>query len=174
MEERQSPKLSVVGSSPITPAIPEVGKYCPRCKDFFSFEVFGSRKKRGKFQPQPYCPECTKAYRREHYISCPEPYKKRAKENNPARRKENRAIVYDYLKTHPCVDCGQTDVRVLEFDHIANKLSGVALLMTSGKNRLLAEIAKCEVRCSNCHTIITGKRAGVWWTKLPEFEPHVR
>lgn len=169
MEEHQSPKLSDVGSSPITPAIPDGGKYCPRCKDFFTFEVFGSRKKAGKFQPQPYCPECTKAYRREHYASYPEPYKQRAKESNPIRRQENRSIVYDYLKKHPCVDCGETDVRVLEFDHIADKESGVALLMTSGKRRLLREIAKCEVRCANCHTLITGRRAGVWWTKLPEF-----
>lgn len=159
----------LVGSSPAAPAIPEGGKTCPRCKEFFSFEVFGSRKKAGKFQPQPYCPECTKAYRREHYHSKPGPYKQRALHNNPKRREDSRVVIYEYLKSHPCVDCGNSDVRVLEFDHLRDKVRGVAQLMGCSKDRIMEEIEKCEVRCCNCHMIITGKRAQYWWTKLPEF-----
>lgn len=68
--------------------------------------------------------------------------------------------VKEYLLEHPCVDCGNTDIRVLEFDHrepakksftICRKVcsDGVSLLT------LAKEVAKCDVRCANCHRIRT-------------------
>jgi hypothetical protein len=52
-----------------------------------------------------------------------------------------------------CVDCGERDVVVLEFDHIGNKRSNVTVLAWSvcSLARLQEEIACCEVRCCNCH-----------------------
>ena len=42
---------------------------------------------------------------------------------------------------------------VLEFDHInpEEKISNVSDLMKFSINKVKKEIAKCEVRCANCH-----------------------
>ncbi len=85
-----------------------------------------------------------------------EAYKTRAKCKN-----RNRQIVIEHLQNHPCVDCGITDIRVLEFDHVRGKKLGNiswAVQQTWSKERLLDEISKCEVRCCNCHRIVTIER----------------
>ena len=75
-------------------------------------------------------------------------------------RRRNAAIVRK-AKAGGCVDCGIKDPRVLDFDHIHGaKLASIAKLAgTAGlPTRLLNEIAKCEVRCANCHRITTAER----------------
>lgn len=77
-----------------------------------------------------------------------------------------RRWLADYLRAHPCIDCGFTDIRALEFDHREpeDKGSSVAVLARSGYplDRVVAEIAKCDVRCANCHRIRTHHQRG-WW-----------
>ena len=73
----------------------------------------------------------------------------------------NRNIVDEYLQSHPCVDCGNTDIRVLEFDHVRGvKIGSIAhsVHRVWPVERLLLEIEKCEIRCCNCHRIATIER----------------
>ncbi len=68
-------------------------------------------------------------------------------------RRRNFLFLLDHLKRTPCVDCGEADPVVLDFDHIGTKRSGVVQLAdreTSIAN-LEREIGECEVRCANCH-----------------------
>ena len=60
-----------------------------------------------------------------------------------------------------CVDCGERRLCVLDFDHVGGKDASVMVLAHSGYGlaRLQSEIAKCEVRCANCHRRRTA-RAG--------------
>jgi hypothetical protein len=90
-------------------------------------------------------------------------------------RKRLKQYVLDYLKTHPCVDCGQTNPLVLDFDHRdpAEKDDSIARIVsdTGALPRLLAEIEKCDVRCSNCHRIRHAANRSVHITKKdPEWE----
>jgi hypothetical protein len=66
------------------------------------------------------------------------------------------------LATHPCVDCGESDPVVLEFDHrdpAAKSFSiGDALGKTWQWEKIAAEIAKCDVRCANCHRRRTARQ----------------
>ena len=73
----------------------------------------------------------------------------------------------EYLADHPCVDCGESDLRVLDFDHRegVSKHNEVMKLAHDGYSiaRVLAEIAKCDVRCRNCHARVTYARQGYTW-----------
>ncbi len=86
---------------------------------------------------------------------------------NDTRSAINRRLLCAYLLKHPCVDCGQTDIRVLEFDHVRGKSASITNLLknTAMWETIEAEIAKCEVRCVNCHRIKTSERGG-WWRHL--------
>ena len=67
-----------------------------------------------------------------------------------------RFFVNTYLSLHPCVDCGEADIRALEFDHVRGRKSwGIGHMVGRGmsERRLKAEINKCEVRCANHHRI---------------------
>ena len=70
--------------------------------------------------------------------------------------------IYDYLSTHPCVDCGETNPIVLEFDHLGDKTDTIAHMVGMGVSleRIKKEVAKCEVRCANCHRIKTVNERG--------------
>ena len=63
---------------------------------------------------------------------------------------------------HGCVDCGYNEHAIaLQFDHIAdNKKDSVSNLIRSDYSwkTILEEIKKCEVRCSNCHAVMTARR----------------
>ena len=69
-----------------------------------------------------------------------------------------------------CVDCGYNEHAVaLQFDHIENnKKASVSNLIRSDYawSTILKEIRKCEVRCSNCHAVITSRRKRVGYESL--------
>jgi hypothetical protein len=65
-----------------------------------------------------YCKACQSVYSRNHYVKDPEPYKKRRYESNRRYVIRNRSYAIEYLRLHPCVDCGESDPLVLEFDHV--------------------------------------------------------
>jgi len=84
-------------------------------------------------------------------------------ERNEKRRQERFSFLRKYFGDHPCVDCGELDIRVLEFDHVkGNKIAAVSSLISHNRNwgKVLEEIAKCEVRCANCHKKKTHR--GTW------------
>lgn len=77
-------------------------------------------------------------------------------------RLANKLKVIEFLSDHPCVDCGEKDWAVLQFDHVRGKKS----FQISKKidrirwETLFAEILKCDVRCANCHQRRTIERNG--------------
>jgi hypothetical protein len=68
-------------------------------------------------------------------------------------RCRNQRFILDYLRDAPCVDCGESDPVVLDFDHVGRKRAGVVQLADQEHSiaSLEAEIAECAVRCANCH-----------------------
>jgi hypothetical protein len=80
----------------------------------------------------------------------------------------NQRTVVEHLLTHPCVECGEDDIVVLEFDHVkGEKIGNVSALIRSAETpKLRAEIAKCEVVCANCHRRRTTLRLGAYRTDV--------
>lgn len=88
-------------------------------------------------------------------------YREKIDAANAARAQERRQFLDAYKLKHGCVDCGYTDhPAALEFDHLpgSDKLAPVGNLVLASMERLMAEIAKCEVVCANCHRIRTTDR----------------
>jgi len=79
------------------------------------------------------------------------------KRSNRKRRKEKLKIyMQGYKRNNPCVDCGESDITILEFDHVRGKKSGNVgdILHRCGTwKKLFEEIAKCEIRCTRCHSL---------------------
>jgi len=117
-----------------------------------------------------YCIPCRREYSREHYRSNVQAYVARAKRRAAIDRPLNRAFVLAFLATHPCVDCGERDPVVLEFDHRdpAAKRSDVGRLIHSSTiNKVREEIDRCDVRCGNCHRIRTARQFGSYRLEEP-------
>jgi|HubBroStandDraft_1064217.scaffolds.fasta_scaffold01201_19 hypothetical protein len=83
----------------------------------------------------------------------PQRFKELTKKAQSKVSERNARIVWEYLLQHPCVDCGERDPIVLEFDHVqGNKVNLISVLIhRCSKGTLQLEIEKCEVRCANCH-----------------------
>jgi hypothetical protein len=77
-----------------------------------------------------------------------------------------RLLMGEFLMAHPCVDCGEEDIRVLEFDHPpgVQKVGDVTTMLAKQMpwERIIAEIEKCDVCCANCHRRRTAERGGYW------------
>lgn len=73
-----------------------------------------------------------------------------------AGQRRNRERVLEVLDAAACVDCGEKDALVLDFDHRAEKVGAVTRLANScSARRLEEEMAKCDVQCANCHAVRT-------------------
>lgn len=97
------------------------------------------------------CVSCERK-RKSEYMSRPERRLKLAA-GKVKRKGENGRLIVEYFRTHPCVDCGEDDPLVLQFDHVSGEKSNSISDMVRDYSwaTILAEIAKCEVRCANCH-----------------------
>lgn len=99
-----------------------------------------------------------------HYEANKDKIKARAREHTATMRRRVRSWLLDYLKVHHCVDCGESNPVVLEFDHhdTSDKHFNIGEATSRGFSlkRVQAEVAKCEVRCANCHRKKTYKEAG--------------
>ena len=138
-------------------------KRCASCGQFKPEEEFNWRYKSSEIR-QPSCRECQHGHQERYYQNHIEEEKERTRRRRITAREKAREFVYSYLSTHFCVDCGETDPRVLEFDHIHGKAANVATLISEGVSteRLMIEISLCVVRCANCHRRKTSNERG-WW-----------
>lgn len=133
-------------------------KKCSKCGVVKALEDFPRSSKRADGR-NTYCKTCKKDYNGSYY--------ERTKQvHNPSRFARNRQARLDateyviaYLREHPCADCGETDIVVLDFDHQRDKRMDINSLIKDGYPiaTIAAEIEKCEVVCANDHRRRTAK-----------------
>tara|TARA_R110000851_G_scaffold78423_1_gene173043 strand:- start:21398 stop:21841 length:444 start_codon:yes stop_codon:yes gene_type:complete len=132
-------------------------KICNVCKKEKKIKDFSRNKK---------CKICHNKWQNEYYHKKNKTkHIKRVKENNRENKFMRQHKMMEYLTKHFCVDCGESDPVVLEFDHIepeTKKKGGVSRLMTTQSwiswSVIQEEIDKCEIRCANCHRRKTAKQ----------------
>src|SRR5258708_4524801 len=100
--------------------------------------------------------EDSRAAIRRHYYANKEKYL----EKNKKRRQQMRDYVHDIKTLTPCTDCGISyPAYVMDFDHLGDKEETISrIVLRLSFKRLTAEIAKCEIVCSNCHRMRTFSR----------------
>ena len=140
-------------------------KRCVTCKLLKPLADFNVRRASPDGR-QPSCRECNRAWHAANKEDHNRLIRARARRYKAALQQR----IIEYLLEHPCVDCGEDDIVVLEFDHVrGEKVAAVTTLVGSLEPwaRVAAEIAKCDVRCANCHRRRTAERAGSYRTRRP-------
>jgi hypothetical protein len=133
---------------------------CGRCSQNKPVADFAWRRK-AKGQRDNYCRLCRAAYKQEHYAANRQRYIDNAQQRRQLMVEERTAFLVAFLREHPCVDCGEGDPLVLEFDHLGDKEFGIAKgLRDRNWQSVLDEMAKCDVVCANCHRRRTARRGG--------------
>lgn len=117
--------------------------------------------------------EKQKAAQAKHYQDNKAHYRSRNEADKGRYKEQRRDWIREYLREHPCIDCGEDNILTLEFDHKdpstkSFNISDAISKAYCGLPKLLLEIAKCDVRCSNCHKIRTAKQFGSY--KLSEVD----
>lgn len=104
------------------------------------------------------CKPCRQAYWRDLYKRNPDRLYV-IRRWTSSRKIKNRKLAWEYLRKNPCVDCGECDPIVLEFDHIRGekRLAVSAMIEGYSWEEVQREIDKCVVRCANCHRRKTAK-----------------
>lgn len=115
------------------------------------------------------CIPCEKAYQREmrpRYRESSSNRSIRWQQNNPERQKMNQRVarrrVLDYISSvkmeRGCCICGYAEHPVaLDFHHRgSDKVFTIGAFLRGRRdlNRLVTELAKCDVLCSNCHRVL--------------------
>jgi len=88
-------------------------KYCPKCRQ--NKETRDFAKNKGRYDNlQSYCRICKSLQDHRAYLLNKKVHRERVKRYIVKLRLK----VWDYLTKHSCVDCGEANPVVLEFDHI--------------------------------------------------------
>lgn len=139
-------------------------KRCPKCRVTKPLEDFHRASRRGDGR-QPYCKEC----RAEIDHALYERRVGRLVKRGPRPRRtqgENQGAWLSSLKEgRPCTDCGRVyPPEAMQWDHLPGlpKLGDISSLRGAPREEVLAEIAKCELVCANCHAARTYRRSGLY------------
>lgn len=149
---------------------------CSRCGEMKALPDFPFRDIRAG-QRAYYCRPCQAAYRRAHYARNKSDYIGRAMNEARLKKQDVLLLLHDYLRAHPCVDCGEADLAVLEFDHLDPDAKTMAIGAMIGRRswkKIVAEIEKCVVRCANCHRKRTAAQRAWKWRLAEDSAPYGR
>ncbi len=134
-------------------------RICSKCGQEKDIEEFPLRNQ-FTHRRQSYCKDCRSIMGANWYERNKDYQKQNARKHSTTYRQNLREYVLNYLSTHPCISCGESDPCVLEFHHTRGKKEAdVSSLIGRGSSleALKIEIEKCDVLCANCHRKLTAK-----------------
>src|SRR5579872_4451692 len=99
-------------------------KICPGCGEERDAELDFSWKYKDRGIRNTRCRFCQSQVSKQHYKNNKQSYVDRARARDPLVTEDNRKQLAEYLSCHPCTDCGEADMRMLDFDHVRGKKSG--------------------------------------------------
>lgn len=120
---------------------------CNKCNrpDLLPSDFVFKNKEKGILQTV--CKVCQREYKLKHYYA--------NKQQHFDRNEKTRQKLKEYsdsVKAKGCSRCSEKEICCMDFHHLGDKDIEVAKLIGAGSmNRLIKEISKCIVLCSNCH-----------------------
>ncbi len=140
-------------------------KHCKSCNEDKPISEF-SFKNKSKGTLNSKCRVCRNAYVKTHYKQNKRQYLDRNKRYLPEKIEKTKMMFCEYLSNHKCLHCGESDIRTFEFDHRnpTEKVHNVYTMLSQGVSwkKILLEIDKCDVLCSNCHKKRTNKQFNLY------------
>jgi hypothetical protein len=106
-------------------------KICGRCDIEKPIDEFGFRYVKLGIR-HSWCKSCFVEYKRLWYERNREKHIAHVREARDQMGDENQLLMWQYLAHHPCVECGERDPVVLQFDHLRDKRNDVAYMCKSG------------------------------------------
>ncbi len=128
---------------------------CRSCAQVKSPEAFYTK---GSESTRKLCKDCHHTDNKREYLRNKAYYNQKSRASMASRKMVLFEYICGYFSTHPCVDCGETHPIKLQFDHVTGvKISSVSQMISGLRplETIINEIAKCEVRCANCHMMKT-------------------
>lgn len=128
-------------------------KFCRLCKTLKSLSEFSANNSRPD-GVQAECKDCQRFTRKQWYTQNKKKQLVSVRRDSAKRRNKAKDFIKGYLEKHPCIDCGESDCVVLDFDHVRGKkymAIGDMLAEVKSIDKIQKEIEKCDVRCGNCH-----------------------
>jgi hypothetical protein len=133
---------------------------CYECGQVKALDQF-PKKEQSPTRTTGMCKPCKMAYNKIWYAANKVSHVRRVNANSRRYEKESAEVI-DGLKRKPCTDCKQSfDPIAMDFDHLDGASKEFNISARRGRvtmDRLLKEIAKCEVVCAVCHRLRTKKR----------------
>lgn len=134
-------------------------KVCSICGEDKHIHLFNNRA-RSPDGKQVFCRQCGKEKSRKYYRDNQSHHKNVVYSRKIDHIQKSKEFVLSFLKEHSCIDCGERDPVVLDFDHVrGEKYRNISQMVHRGNSleKIKLEIEKCEVRCANCHRRKTAK-----------------
>jgi hypothetical protein len=124
-------------------------KYCVKCKLNLELDMFVKNKARSDGLSSC-CKLCQNKMSKEHYYNNKQYYLDKEKV-----RKNKMKDWFTSLKSKlECKICKESEISCLDFHHLdpLSKEGSIGVMLNrNAKSKIIAEIAKCIVLCSNCH-----------------------
>ena len=124
-------------------------KYCTGCEQNLPEDQFAKNSKKTSGL-QTYCRSCKKKMDAAYYQGNREAQRERV----VANVEKLKQLVMEYKQSRGCRYCLENDYVALDFHHRdgSEKEANISRMVWDGlSKKLITEIAKCEVVCSNCH-----------------------
>lgn len=128
-------------------------KTCCSCKEEKPLTQFNKNKSK-KDGYNNMCKDCSRSSSKKYYAN----NKERYKEVSNKRRNEHRSLLREIAneaKSQGCVLCDESSLCCLDFHHKdpSEKEGTISVMIasTTKKEKVIDEISKCVVLCSNCH-----------------------
>jgi hypothetical protein len=142
-------------------------RVCDHCKVEKNIEEFNWKYKALGIRHDT-CRECMKWFAKRYFKGpAHDEHVRNVKERKKAARLFAREYVWNYLTTHPCAQCGESDPRVLEFHHLGEKENTISHMVGEGYavERIQKELDQTQVLCANCHRKLTMDERKWWRSK---------